>query len=720
MKHDEKPPPPDTGAKTPQSQATRRSFLRSIPSKARTAVTQNPLLSVPFRIPFDQIESHHVSAAVHQLLEGANQNLLEIEKIQEPRTYDNTLHVLDHATEQLELAMGVVGHLESVASTPQLREAYNAVRPEVSAFYAGIPLREGLWNALVEYSGTEEAQSLTGSRARYLKKTLDEFRRNGAELDDDGKERLRVISRELAELTSKFSQNVLDDTAAFELMVSDEQELAGLPQSAIDAARQAAKDKSKEGFRFTLHAPSLIPVLTYLDNRAIREKVWRAYNTRASSGDRNNGPVIQRILELRKEQAALLGYQDFAALVLEDRMAKTTATALEFVDHLTKKTQPFFEAESAELATFVKKLGTSPEGGLKPWDVGYYSEKQRKALYAFDEEQLRPYFAIEGVLRGLFKTAEQLYGVDIRENPSLPTWHPDVRAFDIFDGPGRAHLASFYADLFPREEKRGGAWMNSFITGTVRGGEVRPHLGLICTNVTPPIGDRPALLTHAEVTTMFHEFGHLLHHCLSRVDVRTLAGTNVAWDFVELPSQIMENWCWERSALDTFAHHWETNAPIPAELFDKMQRARKYRAATATMRQLGFAAVDLALHVDYDGESDVLGFARSVMQQYAPTPYPDDYAMLASFTHLFASSVGYAAGYYSYKWAEVLDADAFTRFQSEGVFSRDVGEQFRRRLLEKGDTEDPMTLYKAFMGREPSLDALMARSGLATVPPPAI
>jgi oligopeptidase A len=318
-------------------------------------------------------------------------------------------------------------------------------------------------------------------------------------------------------------------------------------------------------------------------------------------------------------------------------------------------------------------------------------------------------------MQGLFETARRLYDIRIEANPQLPTWRSDVQAFDIFDGTGE-HLASFYSDLFPHEQKRGGAWMNSFISGTVRAEQLSPHLGLICANVTPPVGDKPALLTHAEVTTLFHEFGHLLHHCLSRVDVRSLAGTNVAWDFVELPSQIMENWCWERAALDTFAHHYDTGQSIPDELFQKMLRARTYRAASATMRQLGFAAVDLALHVDYrrDKDGPVLPYARRVMQGYAPTPYPDDYAMLASFTHLFASSVGYAAGYYSYKWAEVLDADAFTRFQREGVFSRTVGNEFRRKLLEKGDTQDPMELYRSFMGREPSLDALMQRSGLVS------
>jgi oligopeptidase A len=679
-------------------------------------LSENPLLSISFEVPFDRILPEHVAPAVEALLEKATKNLEAIEQVSGARTYANTLHPLDHATEALEIAMGVVGHLESVANTQELRDAYNSVRPEVSAFYAGIPLRAGLWAALQDFAASDDAKALRGPRARYLDKTLEEFRRSGAELADEGKERLQAISRELAELTSRFSQNVLDDTAKYELVIDDQTRLAGLPTAAIEAARHAAKEKGLEGYRFTLHAPSLVPVLTYLDDRDIREQLWRAYNSRASGGDNDNRDIIESVLRLRREQAKLLGYEEFAALVLEDRMAHDTRTAQAFIEQLHDKTTPFFEQETRALHKFAKQHLGSYET-LEPWDVGYASEKQRKALYDFDEEALRPYFPINGVIDGLFETANRLYGVAITPNSKLPTWHSDVRAFDIVDASGE-HLASFYADLYPRQEKRGGAWMNSFITGTLRGSKLSPHLALICTNVTPPLGERPALLSHGEVTTLFHEFGHLLHHCLSRVEVRTLAGTNVAWDFVELPSQIMENWCWERAALNTFARHYETREEIPEDLFQKMRRARAYRAASATMRQLGFAAVDLALHVRYDGSSNVLDYARDIMQAYAPTPYPKEYAMLASFLHLFSSSVGYAAGYYSYKWAEVLDADAFTRFQGEDIFSRDIGDKFRRCVLEKGNSEDPMDLYKAFMGREPSLDALMERSGLTTAATP--
>jgi oligopeptidase A len=683
-------------------------------SASSADISSNPLVDIGFQLPFDKVNPSHIQPAVQHLLKRAEEALQAIENVDGVRTYQNTMAAFDHATEPLERAMGMVQHLESVASTPELREAHNAVRPDVSAFYASIPLRPKLYAALKAFAETPEAQSLTGGQARYLKKALDDFRRSGAELDEAGKDRLRAISREMAELTSKFSQNVVDATSAFELIVEDQAQLSGLPPSAIAAAKADAEQKGKKGYRFTLQGPSVVAVLTYLDKRELREKVWTAYNTRAAGGERNNETLILKILELRDEQAKLLGYADFPSMVLEDRMAGSAKTALDFVKTLHSKSEAAFRREARELEAFKERIhpGAPP---LAPWDVGYYSEKQRKALYDFDEEELRPYFSLDNVMAGLFETAKRLYKVAIEPNTSLPTWHKDVQCYDIKDESGEL-LASFYADIFPRDEKRGGAWMNSFITGTRQNGRWTPHLGLICTNATPPVGNQPALLTHNEVSTMFHEFGHLLHHCLSRVEVRSLAGTNVAWDFVELPSQIMENWCWEKEALNTFARHYETGAPIPDELFDKLVRARAYRAASMMMRQLGFAAVDMALHLEYDPAKDgpLLAYARDLMQDYAPTPYPENYAMIASFTHLFADSVGYAAGYYSYKWAEVLDADAFTRFKEAGVFNPEVGDAFRRSILERGDTEEPMELYKRFMGREPSLDPLLERFGLLT------
>ncbi len=677
----------------------------------------NPLLGLGMRIPFDGITAEHVRPAIGQLLEEAKAAVKAIVDFDGARTYANTLSALDDATEPLELAMTVVGHLESVATTDALRDAYNEVKPEVSSFYAGLPLDAGLYRALKDFAATDEAKALTGEQRRFLDNTLDDFKRHGAELPEEGKKRLDAITRELAEITSKYAQNVLDETAAYELIVEDESRLAGLPEGAKEAARASAESKGKAGWRFTLQAPSMIPALTHLEDRGIREQLYRAYNTRASAGERDNRGHIGRIVALRREKAKLLGYATFADLVLADRMAKTGKAALDFVQDLERRTRPAFDTENDALLAFAREREGDQDLALEPWDIGFYSEKQRIALYDFDEEALRPYFPMEAVIDGMFETAKRLYGVTVRENTDLPTWHETVKAYDLVDEDG-APLGAFYSDMFPREEKRGGAWMNGLISGVVKGGRVSPHLGLICGNLTPPVGNKPSLLLHSEVETLFHEFGHLLHHMLSRVEVRSLAGTNVAWDFVELPSQIMENWCWEKEALDLFARHYETNAPIPAELFDKMQRARTYRAAYAQMRQLGFATVDLLVHEawDADQDGDILAYSRDVMQRFAPVPYPADYAFICSFGHLFASAVGYAAGYYSYKWAEVLDADAFTRFSKEGVFNAEVGRAFRDRVLARGDGDDPMKLYQDFMGREPSLDPLLVRSGLLPAP----
>lgn len=672
----------------------------------------NPLLQIEFDVPFDRIRPEHVEPAIRELLADARQSIDALVARSGPRTYDNTLGDLERATERLEFAMTVVGHLESVSSTPELRTAYNAVQPEVSAFYASIPLHEGLWRALQAFAATDEAKALAGTRKRFLEKTMDEFRRHGAELDPAGKKRLEEISRELAQVTSKYAQNVLDATAAFELIVEDEARLAGLPDSAKEGARADAQARGKSGFRFTLHAPSYVPAMTYLEDAGLRQQIWRAYDTRATSGELDNRPLIARILELRKEKAKLLGFENFADLVLADRMAKNGAAAMAFVRDLRRRTEPFFEKENGALASFRKSADGSAE--LAPWDLAFWSERQRRALYDFDEEELRPYFPVDRVIAGLFSIVERLYGVSIEERPGVPVWHPTVKAFEIKRKNRR--IAAFYADLYPRDEKRGGAWMNGLITGVPGEAGPHPHLGLICANFNPPVGDKPALLTHREVETLFHEFGHLLHHAMSEVDVRSLAGTNVAWDFVELPSQIMENWCWEKEALDLFARHHETGTTIPDALFEKLRKTRTYRAANAMMRQLGFAEMDLALHVEYQParDGDVMAYARSILQEHTPARLPPESAMVASFGHLFGSSVGYAAGYYSYKWAEVLDADAFSRFREEGIFNPDVGMAFREEVLSRGDSRDPAELFRAFRGREPSLDALLERAGLTS------
>jgi oligopeptidase A len=673
----------------------------------------NPLLTMKFRVPFDEIRAAHVEPAVASLLTDARDRLETLAADPAPRTYANTLRALDLLTEPLDYSMGVVRHLESVATYPELRAAFNAVQPEVSAFYTGIPLHQGLWKAIKSFAGTTEAESLAGTRRRFLQKTMETFRRHGADLDPAGKKRLEEIDVELTRITTKFSENVLDSTNAFELMLGDERDLAGLPPSAIASARQSAERKGREGWRFTLQAPDYFAVMTYLDNAAIRRQIYEAFSVRATEADRDNRPLLNRILALRAEKARLLGFTDFADLVLDDRMAHTGARALEFLEDLKHKTERRFEEENRELLDFRRSLEGPSAPALEPWDVGYYAEKQRAALYDFDEEALRPYFPLKRVVAGLYELVQRLYGIRVTEEQGVPVWDPQACYYNIHDESG-ALLGGFYADWYPRENKRGGAWMDGLITGGPTEAGAEPHLGLICGNLTPPIGEKPALLTHREVETIFHEFGHLLHHMLSKVEIRSLAGTNVAWDFVELPSQIMENWCWERPALDLFAAHWETGAPIPEELFQKMKRARTFRAANAQMRQLGFGFVDLLLHVRYSPErdGDLVAYTRRVLQEFNPAPLPPQHAMIAAFTHLFGSPVGYGAGYYSYKWAEVLDADAFTRFRDEGIFSRAAGEAFQENILSKGDSDDPAELYRRFMGREPDPNALLVRSGL--------
>jgi len=674
----------------------------------------NPLLTPQFRIPFHQIRAAEVQPAITTLLADARARLEGIAAEPGPRTFDNTMPALDRLTEPLDYAMGVVRHLEAVATYPELRAALNAAQPEVSSFYSGIPLHAGLWNAIKACAADPGSAALPGERQRFLKKTVESFRRHGADLDPAGKKRLEEIDVELTQLTTRFGENVLDSTNAFDLAITDEQKLAGLPPTAIAAARQSASSKGLEGWRFTLQAPDYVVLLTYLDDASIRRQFYDAYSVRATTGAWDNRPALRRILELRQEKARLLGFRDFADFVLEDRMAHTGTRALEFLEDLKAKTERRFREENRELLEFRRSLEgpTAPE--LQPWDVGYYAEKQRAALYHFDEEELRPFFSLDRVVAGLFDLVGRLYGIQVTEEKDVLGWDPQVRYYQMRDADGSL-LGGFYADWYPRENKRGGAWMDSLITGGPRADGFHPHLGLICGNLTPPIGGKPALLTHREVETIFHEFGHLLHHMLSRVEIRSLAGTNVAWDFVELPSQIMENWCWEREALDLFARHWQTGEAIPEDLFQKMRRARTFRAANAQMRQLGFGFIDLLLHVRYVPERDgsPIAYTRALLQQFSPAPLPEGHAMIAAFTHLFANPVGYGAGYYSYKWAEVLDADAFTRFRDTGIFSRETGTSFRVNILSKGDSEDPAELYRRFMGREPDPAALLQRSGLA-------
>ena len=666
----------------------------------------NPLTTIQFDIPFDKIRAEHVDPAIDALLAEARSSLEALVRCEEPATYANTLEALEALSEKLDYAMGIVGHLENVATYPALRAAYNAVQPKVSEFFAAIPLNEGVWTRIRALEGSDEAGRLSPTQQRFLAKTIRDFRRSGADLGPSSKKRLLEIDVELARVTTKFAENVLDATNAYDLIVENEEALAGLPQAAVDAAREGAERKGTQGWRFTLQAPSFLAVMTYIDDRKVRERMFRAFSSRALGGEYDNTENVIRILTLRAEKARILGYSNFADLVMEDRMAQSGARAWEFTDELRRRTTDAFDRENDELANF-------SGAELEPWDLAYEAEKLRKARYDFDEEDLRPYFPYKGVLAGMFKISELLFGIRISKRDGMTVWDEGVDAYNIHDEDGTL-LGAFYTDYFPRENKRDGAWMDSLITGGPTPSGFSPHLGLTCGNLTPPTANRPALLTHREVETVFHEFGHLLHHLLSRVEVKSLAGTNVARDWVELPSQIMENWCWEREALDMFARHFETGAPIPDDLFAKLKRARNARSANAQMRQLGFGSLDLSLHTRFDPGSgaDVVAYSQEILQRHAPVRLPASSAMVAAFTHLFASPVGYGAGYYSYKWSEMLDADAFTRFARDGIFNRETGDAYRRTILERGNSADPEELYRAFMGRDPDPEALLRRLGL--------
>ncbi|MBX3229471.1 MAG: M3 family metallopeptidase [Labilithrix sp.] len=676
------------------------------------AHTSNPLASIHVPVPWHEVRAEHVESAVDELLARAQARLDAIHDA--PRTYDATLGALDLATSDLDYAMNVASHLEAVDGTPEMRAAYNKILPKVSAFGSKIMLSEPLYRAMRDLAATDEPSKYDPGRARFLKKTLADFRRNGAELDEAGKARLAEIDVALSEQTLKFAQNVVDATAAFEVIVTDEKKLSGLPEGAVEAAAASAKDKGKSGWRFTLQAPSYGPVLSFADDRALREALYRANVTRASSGQWDNRPVIRQVLALRHEKARLLGFAHFADLAIDDRMAKTGKDALAFVTMLKDKLAPAFARENEELAKFAREGGQKEP--LAPWDVAYWAEKQRRALYAFDEETLRPYHPLDRLLAGLFEIAEQIYGVKIARDTAAPVWHEDATAWAVLDHDGR-RLGAFYLDLFPRETKRDGAWMGGVIDRLPGTKDERENVAVIVCNVTPPRKPgQQALLNHREVETLFHEFGHMMHHLLSEVAIRSMAGTRVVSDFVELPSMIMENWTWERDALDRFARHHETGAPIPDDVKDRMLRARTYRAANALVRQLGFSTVDLLLHTEYDAakHGDVMTYARDVFAKFSPVPLPAEYAMLASFSHLFGAAYGYAAGYYSYQWSEVLEADAFGRFREAGILSREVGDAFRKSILARGDTEDPAALYRSFLGRDPDVNALLRRLGVAS------
>jgi len=637
--------------------------------------------------------------------------------------YGNVFDALEKSTDDLTYAWSRVNHLEDVCDSPPMREAFNQVLPGVSAFYARIPLDEGLWKSIRAAADNLKSTDLDRVRRRFVGETMKDFIEAGADLTLEKKERLAKLQSELSKLTQKYSEHVLDSTNAFELIVEDPSRLTGLPPHAREAARRDALKtghgtEANPQWRFTLHAPSFGPAMQYLNDDDIRHQLYAGIASIGHKEPYDNADLVWKILELRHEKALLLGKKNFADVTTSRRMAKNGRNALNFVEDMHRRITPAFERECRELEEFKAAQTGQPVDLLEPWETSYWMDKLRRARYDFDEEQLRPYFAIGNVISGMFRLVEKLYGLRIceRMGESKPdVWHPDVSFYEVYDSKSDAHLGSFYSDWHPRASKRSGAWMDGYFTGDhLPGGGHTPHLGLVCGNLTEPQGDKPALLTHREVETVFHEFGHLLHHLLGDVIVRSLNGTNVSWDFIEMPSQIMENWTWERESLDLFARHYVTGEPIPQDIFDKMQSSRKFGAARMSMRQLAFGKMDLELHLNYTQYKgrDLDEAIAEIQAGYLPrtkTPIPNN---VRSFGHLFSSPTGYAAGYYSYKWAEVLDADAFTRFKNEGVLNPDTGRDFRDKILSKGNSKEPDELFRDFMGRDPDPEALLIRQGL--------
>ena len=680
----------------------------------------NPLLQLDSRIPFDRIEADHIEPGIRQALAEAQAEVDALAADSGAPTWENTLARLDAAGERLSRIITPASHLISVTQTPEMRSAYNAVLPEISSFFSSLPLDPKLWSRIEAYAATPEAAGLTGIHRRHLDKTMREFRRAGADLPDAAKARFQEIQVELAGLEQKFSEHVLDETAAFEFLITDESRLEGVPDAARARFRARAEEDGKSGWLLTLDQPSIQPILKYCEDRIVRETVYTVHVMRCRDGEHDNRALIARILRLRHELAQIVGHATFSDYQLEERMARSGGAAHAFELDLAERTRPFWSRDVGELNAEAKVVGLDR---VRPWDVGYLIERIRRTRYDLDEEALRPYFPLDRVEAGLFEIVERVFGYTVKEIPNDEVWHPDVCYYELIDEEG-TQVGAFYTDWFPRREKRSGAWMGSFVTGGPRGDGFKPHVATICGNFTPPQDGKPALLTHDEVETIFHEFGHLLHHCTSRVEVPSRAGIHVAWDWVELPSQLMENWTWERTALDLFARHHETGEPLPEPLFQKMIEAKRFMGGWAQMRQLSFGIVDLELHSLVAGElsadteegdsadqrrgEQVWERARERFRDFSPTDDFSDRHALTSFSHLFAG--GYGAGYYSYLWSEVLDADVFTRFKENGVLDADTGRAYVNAILSRGDSDDPDQLFREFMGRDPDPTALLERN----------
>lgn len=677
----------------------------------------NPLLTMDSLPPFSQIKPEQVQPAVIQAIADCKQKISDVLSQRDPHTWDSLIAPLEEVNDRLSRIWSPVSHLNSVLNSEALREAHDACLPLLSEFQTYVGQHEGLYQAYLALSQSDDFPLLSGAQRKEIQNTLRDFRLSGIGLPAEAQQRYGEIQARLSELASRFSNNVLDATQGWHKLVGDEAELAGLPDSVRAAARQMAELKGKEGWLFTLDIPSYLPVMMYADNRELRAEMYEAFTTRASdqgpnAGKWDNSAIMSELLTLRRELAQLLGFANYAELSLATKMADKTEQVVSFLTDLAAKSLPQGKAELEEIRAFAAEQHSQSE--LAAWDLAYYAEKLKQHKFSISDEQLRPYFPASKVVKGLFEVVKRVFGMKVRERLGIDTWHPDVRFYDIFDADDELR-GSFYLDLYAREHKQGGAWMDVCLGRRYRqDGSLQKPVAYLTCNFNGPVDGKPALFTHNEVVTLFHEFGHGIHHMLTRIDVAGVAGINgVAWDAVELPSQFLENWCWESEALAFISGHYETGEPLPADLLEKMLTARNFQAAMQMLRQLEFALFDFRLHQEFDpaNPAQLPALLDEVRSQVAVMTPPAFNRFQHSFSHIFAG--GYAAGYYSYKWAEVLSADAFSRFEEEGIFNPATGQSFLKNILEKGGSKEPMELFRAFRGREPKVDALLRHSGIA-------
>ncbi len=665
---------------------------------------------------FSAIKPADIQADIAALIEQNKQTISQVLASNEPYTWQNLVMPLDEVSDKLNQAWQAVSHMNAVVSNDELRAAHDSCLPLLSDFGTFVGQHEGLFQAYKSIREGEEFARLTAEQQKLIDDTLRDFSLSGIGLDTEKKARFGEIRKRLSELSSQFSNNVLDATLAWQKLITDEAQLAGLPESAIQAAKELASSKDLEGYLFTLDIPSYLPVLTYADNRELREEMYQAFVTRASdqgphAGQYDNSAIIDETLALRHELAQLLGFANYAQESLATKMAETPDQVLGFLTDLAAKSKPQAQLEMDELREFAQQFAGQSE--LQAWDLSYYGEKLKQHKYAISAEELRPYFPEAKVVSGLFEVVKRLFGLTIKQREGVDTWHADVSFYDIFDQQGELR-GSFYFDLYAREHKRGGAWMNDCLTRRRRlDGSLQKPVAYLTCNFNKPTSDKPALFTHDEVTTLFHEFGHGIHHMLTQVETSGVSGINgVPWDAVELPSQFLENWCWEPQALAFISGHYQTGEALPQAMLDKMLAAKNYHSALMMVRQLEFSLFDFKLHLEYvPGVANQAQAKLDQVREQVSVVVPPAYNRFQNgFSHIFAG--GYAAGYYSYKWAEVLSADAFSRFEEEGVFSAEVGQDFMQHILEKGGSESPMALFSAFRGREPKVDALLRHSGI--------